>query len=291
MAYQSFTHDDSYRWDLRGEGRLIADVSYSALSEANTFDLYLPSEGKAPYPVVVYVHGGGFVQGDKAHHLSPLLQVLGRGYALACVNYRLSGEAPFPAVVQDVAEAISYLQRRADKWSLDPERVLLWGETHGAYVTDRIAIDGPKGGLDFLPTRCPVSALRLAGVVSMYAPLDLAGYYRSKMADKSLNFGPEVFASICDVYAQDADTLYSYLEEQNPIQRIDGSECPFYLIHGELDDEIPHENTYALDAALTAAMVDHELDIVEGGHHGLDFYDNARAAEPILSFIDRALAR
>lgn len=291
MAYQSYEHDDKYEWDLRGDGTLIADVAYRDASAANTLDLYLPTTGEKPFPVVVYVHGGGYVQGDKVHHLSPLLHVLARGYALACVNYRLSDEAPFPAVIQDVVDAVEFIQDNAGKWGLDAGRVLLWGETHGAYVTDRIAIDGPKGNLDSLGCRRPANSLSLAGVVSMYAPIDLAGYYRSKMADKRLNLGPEIFASICDVFAQDADGLYPYLDAQNPLARIDGTECPFYLIHGELDDEIPHENTYALDAALTKAGVEHVTDIVEGGRHGLDYYDNERGTDPILRFIDHVFAR
>ena len=291
MAYQSYEHDEKYEWDRRGEGTLVSDVAYGEDSPAHVLDLYLPTEGERPYPVVVYVHGGGYVQGDKAHHLSPLLHVLEHGYALACVNYRLSGEAPFPAQIEDVVDAVEFIQDNAGQWGLDADRVLLWGETHGAYLTDRIAIDGPKGNLDHLGCRRPASSLSLAGVVSMYAPIDLAGYYRTKMADKRLNLGPKVFASICDVFGQDADGLYPYLEGQNPLSRIDGSECPFCLIHGELDDEIPHENTYALDAALTAAGVEHVTDIVEGAHHGLDHYDNERGTAPILRFIDQAFAR
>ena len=90
-------------------------------SPAQKLDLYLPQQGETPYPVVIAIHGGGFLSGDKADgQITPVLEALRRGYAVAGVNYRLSGEATFPAAINDVKAAIRWLRAHAGEYDLDP---------------------------------------------------------------------------------------------------------------------------------------------------------------------------
>jgi len=71
------------------------DIAYASLSKAQTLDLYLP-QGNGPFPLIVNIHGGGFMMGDKSDPVGGD-QLLANGYAVASLNYRLSGEATFPA--------------------------------------------------------------------------------------------------------------------------------------------------------------------------------------------------
>ena len=92
--------------------RKFLDIPYANLSPAQKLDIYLPDEGDGPFPVIVSIHGGAFMGCDKADlQVMPMLQGLKRGYAVVAVNYRLSWEAKFPALVQDVKAAIRWIRR------------------------------------------------------------------------------------------------------------------------------------------------------------------------------------
>src|SRR5512137_2443883 len=87
------------------------DLPYASLSPAQELDIYLPDEGAGPFPVIFYIHGGAFALGDKRNiEVLPYLHGLAHGYAVVSVNYRLSGEAVFPAGLQDVKAAIRWVR-------------------------------------------------------------------------------------------------------------------------------------------------------------------------------------
>ena len=100
------------------------DLAYAHVSPSEKLDLYLPAGGSAPFPVIVAIHGGGFMAGDKRDgQVAPMLLGLSRGYAVASIDYRLSGEAKFPAQIQDVKAAIRWLRANAGRYKLDPARI------------------------------------------------------------------------------------------------------------------------------------------------------------------------
>ena len=87
------------------------DLPYASISESQKLDIYLPHKGDGPFPVILHLHGGAFAIGDKRDiHVLPILQGLQRGYAVVSANYRLSGEAVFPAGLQDIKAAIRWLR-------------------------------------------------------------------------------------------------------------------------------------------------------------------------------------
>ena len=102
-------------------------------------DLYLPPAG-APKPFVVYVHGGGWSGGSPRNSAAfegwpgVLASLAARGYVVASLDYRLSGEAPFPAAEQDVKAAIRWLRANAAKYGIDPQRGLIWGASAGGHL-------------------------------------------------------------------------------------------------------------------------------------------------------------
>ena len=89
------------------------DLVYATVSPAEKLDLYIPTTGIGPFPVVFMVHGGGFMMGDKADGagLAGVDQLLAAGYAVASINYRLSGEAMYPAQINDSKAAVRFLVR------------------------------------------------------------------------------------------------------------------------------------------------------------------------------------
>ncbi len=98
-----------------------ADLAYADQSEAQKLDIYLPTTGEGPFPVVIMIHGGGFMFGDKADGagLTGVDQLLEAGYAVASINYRLSGEATWPAQINDSKAAVRFLRAVAGDYNLD----------------------------------------------------------------------------------------------------------------------------------------------------------------------------
>ena len=91
--------------------RKMFDLPYANLSEAQKLDIYWPEDGDGPFPVIVSIHGGAFMGGDKRDvQLTPMLRALKRGYCVVGVNYRMSGEAKFPKLIHDIKAAIRWIR-------------------------------------------------------------------------------------------------------------------------------------------------------------------------------------
>ncbi|HAH44481.1 MAG TPA: lipase [Planctomycetaceae bacterium] len=106
-----------------------AEVSYGP-SKMNKLDFW-QAEGTGPRPLLVYIHGGGWIGGDKdrVRNIQPFLE---EGISFASINYRLTGEAPLPAPVYDAARAIQFIRSKAGEWNIDKERIALTGGSAGA---------------------------------------------------------------------------------------------------------------------------------------------------------------
>lgn len=285
MNYFIYSHKD-YVYDLRGNGKAYLDIPYNQLSEKNKIDLYLPTVDRESYPVIVYIHGGAFFGGDKTHHISGILHGLERGYAVACINYRLSGEAPYPAFLEDVCEGLRFLKAHAKEYKLDKNKMAFWGDTHGGYIASTIAIMGPKGYLKNLPTNYPDESLDVCGVVSFYAPIDLSDFYRHQLENKKMMVNTDGKSLDELVFEKSGDELIQFLKPLNPLQYIDGSEPPFYLLHGSLDHHILHKYTKEFSQKLAEHYVSHVFNFVKNGQHAIDSYDNEKDNTAIMAFYD-----
>lgn len=124
------------------------DVAYADVSETQKLDIYLPNEGEGPFPVIIQIHGGAFKSGDKASgELTPALAGLERGYAVVAVNYRLSGEAKFPAQINDIKAAIRFIRANAETYNINPDKIATWGGSAGGSLS---ALAGTSGGVEEL---------------------------------------------------------------------------------------------------------------------------------------------
>src|SRR3954452_5043181 len=117
-----------------------SDVAYASLSEAQRLDLYRPSEAGDRLPLIVQIHGGAFARGDKTTDAHEIAALVDAGYAVASLNYRLSGEARFPAAVYDVKAAVRFLRAVAAEHGLDPERFGACRASAGAHPACMLGI-------------------------------------------------------------------------------------------------------------------------------------------------------
>jgi acetyl esterase/lipase len=104
----------------------FTDIAYATKSETQKFDIYLPNEGKGPFPMIIAFHGGGFYEGNKSRqYTAPMLQGLDHGYAVVTVDYRLSGGAKFPTAINDAKAAIRFIKVNAAQYNLNSNKIAL----------------------------------------------------------------------------------------------------------------------------------------------------------------------
>lgn len=132
--------------DISWVKRKFLDVPYGTESKQQCFDLFLPEEGDGPFPLFVHIHGGGFAFGDKRDdHMDAYLLGIKRGYAVASIEYRLSGEAKFPAAPLDCREAIRYIKTHAEEFCVDPNRIAVLGGSAGGNLAAMVGMNVPNG--------------------------------------------------------------------------------------------------------------------------------------------------
>lgn len=246
-------------------------------------DLYLPDAGSGPFPVVVNVHGGGFVHCDKRDfHLYPTFYALLRGYAVVAVNYRLSPGARYPAQVQDVADALKYLGQEGEGLGLDTRRVFLWGTSAGGNIVLHLAcaqgLVPRKDACRLLGTAafCPLTSLdtlKVKGGLMAQLRAGLMLRYMVRSMFGTLRPSPEQRAQV---------DVGRYLS---------GGLCPIYLQHGENDPALPIAAAREFAGRLAGVLPEGSLvfDELKGARHagdGADFF-LPQHIHPVLDFFDR----
>ena len=279
---------------VRADGvRTWADLPYRTVGgQTLALDLALPPvpEGPgaaSPTPLVVCVHGGGWVAGGKGKYRPEIAAAAARGYAAATVQYRLTRAEPggvsssaFPAALHDVRAAVAFLVTRADELHLDPARVGLVGDSAGGHLcllTALTAGDPPEPaeeGAEPDPPRVPVAA-----VVNLFGVTDMTAYYtgsRHARTILSLFLGGHL-VSRPGAYAA-----------ASPVNFADAADPPVLTLHGTADPVVPFDQAERLHAVLEAAGVPNELVPVRGGTHGL-FRNRAEVRRALYRFLDARL--
>jgi len=267
----------------------FVDVPYAALHERNKLDIYLPDTGESPYPVVVWIHGGAWLGGDKSSAAGRAALLLPHGFAVVGINYRLSQHAIFPAQIHDCKGAIRWLRANAATYDLDPNRVGVWGSSAGGHLVSLLgtsggvaAAEGNVGGnLGFFS--------RVQAVADYFGPTDLL-HMQLDVTDppgSSLNHdaptSPESRLIGFDDPGEGIGVLRANQGNPNPpfpekmaliiladpIVHATPDDPPFYISHGTMDATVPMGQSTKLAAALLADGVPHTYNQVAGAGHGM----------------------
>jgi acetyl esterase/lipase len=251
--------------------RVHSGVPYAALAGARPLelDLYLPPDGDAPAPAVVFLHGGGWRLGSR-HSAGPMFagqdptpfeRVAQAGIAVAGVDYRLSGEATWPAQLHDAKAAVRWLRARATDVGIDPGRIAAWGESAGGHLAELLGLTGEDASLEGdLGVTGPSSAV--SAVVAWYAPSDLVGFVADTGGDPT-----DTTTREAQFLGGTAVSRPAVAAEASPITHVRADAPPFLLLHGRADAFIPCVQSERLHAALLGAGVEVELDVYEEADH------------------------
>jgi len=270
------------------------NVAYAKASSTETLDVYLPNEGKGPFPVIIAVHGGAFKSGDKTGELSYLSTALAAGYAVVSVNYRLSGEAIFPAAINDVKAAIRFIRANASKYTINPDKIALWGGSAGGNL---VSLAGTTGGTNDLYDSSLGNANvsdDVTAVVDWFGPI-----YFSRMDDQFAELGtsaamgatnsansPESVYLGKTVGTDEAEPL---VKKASPETYITSDDPAFYIQHGTADGNIPITQSKDFSSALTKVIGDTNVSFntIEGAGHGTSEFTTAENLAKVIAWLDK----
>lgn len=266
----------------------FSDLSYGS-HPRHRLDLYLPPGPGGPWPLVVWIHGGGWQAGDKypAGKAGPLRNA---GFAVASINYRLSGDATFPAQIHDCKAAVRWLRAQSVALNLDASRVATWGSSAGGHLSALVGVSANEPGLEGAVGGNLSYSSRVRAAADYFGHADLftmGGWHDECNSPESRLIG----ACLGEIKAHLNDPEWApwvaLVQDASPVFHVTGDDPPFHIAHGTADGTVPPGQSEELYAALTATGVPATLRLVPGAGHGLPASEDAF----VLAFLQAQLGQ
>lgn len=269
------------------------DLAYADLSAAQKLDLYLPTTGTGPFPVVVMVHGGGFMFGDKADGggLTGVDTLLAAGYAVASINYRLSGEAQYPAQIFDAKAAVRFLRANAAQYNLNPEKFGAWGASAGGNLVSLLGTTCGAAELEGAELGNADQSSCVQAVVDWFGPIDFLKMQAQLTEAGCSASTDEASSPESKLMGAAIQTIPEKVALTNPMNYISAEDAPFFIENGTADCNIPPVQNKNLAEALSAAIGAEKVTYVslEGAGHGGSQFETAENLKLVVDFLDKHL--
>jgi acetyl esterase/lipase len=249
-------------------GTAELEVPYcSPKDKSQKMDVYYPSEG-GPWPVLMYVHGGGWDRGDKAEGEGWRF-MNERGFLVVSVNYRLAEPGQkFPAMIEDVKCAVRYLRAHAADYNLDSEHIGAVGASAGGHLVALLGTADESAGWD--TGEYADQSSRVQAVVSQAGFSDF-----TREVFNSIEMA--IYYAVGELPGQDTPKLVA----ASPVTCITPDDPPFLIIHGDKDGTAPIEQSQVLYDELQKAGVESTFVIVKNGPHNLNADDMSPTSEAL----------
>jgi acetyl esterase/lipase len=230
--------------------------------ERHKLDIFLPEKAEGPLPLIIWVHGGGWQNGSK-DGCPPLRQgYVGKGYAVASINYRLSSHAVFPSQIEDCKAAVRWLRAHAKEYGLDPERFGVWGSSAGGHLVALVGTTGDVKEFD-VGTNAAVSS-RVQAVCDCYGPTDFVKFASTPGYESHAQATSPEAKLLGGAPLENKDKA----ARASSITYVTKDDPPFLIVHGDRDRTVPLNQSEALHAALKQAGVSTHFHIIHGAGHG-----------------------
>jgi len=237
----------------------ISDVQYcTGGGKPLLMDVFVPKQPlRTPAPAVLWIHGGGWERGDK-NGSSGALMLANEGFVTASLFYRLSGDSPFPADIEDCKCAIRFLRANASRFGIDPDRIGVAGASAGGHLAELVATAGPDAGLEGTGGWPGVSS-RVQAASAYYGASDFTV--------GELEFQHHTGQVIVKLFRGTAKEKPGPYKKASPIFYVGGGDPPLFLAHGEQDELVPFDQSVRLAEAYRRASLPVEFIPVKNAGH------------------------
>lgn len=270
--------------------KMEKDISYIPDGdEAQKLDLYLPEKAaEKPMPLIVHIHGGGWMGGSKFP--CGVAGMVLKGYAVASVEYRFSQKAKFPAQIQDCQAAIRWLRAHSKEYQIDPEHVGVVGGSAGGHLSSLVGTAGGKNAFPKIGGN-EEQADRVQAVCDIFGPSDFSTVVQQATEDKNVKnifefntpkdpYSELIGTKLDDKEKADAVSPVHYASKDNP---------PFLILHGTHDTLVPYAQSVEFADALKAQGVETWLQTLPGSGHGGPAFGKPAVIQLMQNFFDKHL--
>ena len=236
------------------------DVTYARYDDRTLeMDIYRPKSAWGKLPAIVCIHGGGWANGNRTNHGRVAQALAARGYVAATISYRLSGEAPFPAAIQDCKAAVRFLRANAVTYGIDAEHIGAIGLSAGGHLTALLATSSGVDELEGDGGNADVSS-RIQAAVPMGAQTDFLS--RRTREISAIEGRGKIWRQFLGGAQSEKPETYRLA---SPLHHLDESDPPCWFITGETDDPSTHADKFR--KSLSELKIDSGLTVIQGAPH------------------------
>ena len=250
--------------------------------QKHLLDIYLPANAKGKLPLVILIHGGGWLTNNKyadiGYMKKTVAEIISSGFALASIDYRFSTQAVFPAQIQDCNRAVSFLYDNADKYGFDRNRFAVMGFSAGGHLASLVGLSKNNNVKAFF-LHGTSDAFSFKGVVDFYGPSELILFpgNNDPKSPESLLIGAAPLARP------------DLAKAASPVTYVDKNDPPFLIIHGEKDELVSPKQSLLLSSWLSVAGVPNELVVVKDAPHFGVMFDADEVRNKVMRFLKKQL--
>ena len=246
---------------VNDEVQATYDVEYGRVGRsALRLDVYQPTDWTiSSRPAILLIHGGGWVEGDKAGELDLATWLVPHGFVAFAVNYRLAqnGQGEYPAALLDVRRAVRWIRVHAREYGVDPDRIGAVGLSAGGHLA---AILGTTDQTDPADPNSGKVSSRVTCVVDTAGPTDFTD-------ETNPPVGPRIAQVIPTFFGQNRDQIFQDYRDASPALQVDARSAPTLIVHGTADEIVPIGQSERFEQALGAAGVEVKLIKLPGEGH------------------------
>ncbi|MFN2437980.1 MAG: alpha/beta hydrolase fold domain-containing protein [Chitinophagaceae bacterium] len=236
-------------------------------------DLYLPPKIKGPSPVVINIHGGGWNKGVKESQTG-FSTFFKMGYAVANIEYRLTGQATAPAAIEDTRCALIYLIKHAAELNIDVNKIVIMGGSAGGHLA---LMGGLLGNDRRFDSNCgTVQNIKIAAIINKYGITDVWDW----------GYGKNITSKSATRWLGDKADDKIFAASVSPVTYVNKNSPPTFIVHGDADPTVPYQQSVELHQKFIEAGVKTEFITVQGGLHGkFDKEKNSDINKAIAKFL------
>jgi acetyl esterase/lipase len=268
--------------NAQSNSTVIKDLTYASIGGRDLkLDLYMPSNAINPY-LIVWVHGGAWHSGTKDNPPDNLLKL---GYAMASIEYRLSTETRFPAMVFDIKAAVRFLRGNANKYGYRPDKITIWGSSAGGHLAALVGTTNGNQELEGKLGNYLNESSSVQAIIDFYGPTDFLTILR-----QSTPHGISVRApALALLLGRPVEQVQDIAKLASPVYQVDKSDPPILIMHGDQDNQVPVNQAIELKEAYDEKGLDATLIFVRGAGHADPLFLTEKYMNIVKEFLKRVL--